>query len=124
MKTIWISHSLFIYSPFKAVQATVVRCRFSQLTGGSACYLQTSGLVTRPVKHLIINVTCMTTKLLKMCSSSSIVLIALQILPQRNKNRITLRSNLCYTHQLLSRSTSRLIQKGQIIRWMSGCCTP
>lgn len=62
-------------------------------------------------------------KLLKLCSSS-IVLIALQILPQRNKNRITLRSNLRYTHQLLSRSTSRLIQKGQIISWMSGCCTP
>lgn len=62
-------------------------------------------------------------QLFKMCIRS-IVLIALQILSQRNENRITLRSDLCYIHQLLSRSTSCLTQKGQIIWWMSGCCTP
>lgn len=53
----------------------------------------------------------------------SIVLMALQILPQRNENGAALRSNLCCTRQLLSRSTSHLIRKGQIIHWMSGCRT-
>lgn len=45
----------------------------------------------------------------------SIVLMALQILPQRNENGAALRSNLCCTRQLLSRSTSHLIRKAQII---------
>lgn len=53
----------------------------------------------------------------------SIVLMALQMLPQRNENGAALRSNLCCTRQLLSWSTSHLIRKGQIIHWMSGCCT-
>lgn len=69
-----------------------------------------------PVRHVYVE------NLLNTCVES-IVLMALQILPQRNENGAALRSNLCCTRQLLSRSTSHLIRKGQIIHWMSGCRT-